>query len=273
MDEDTFDTPHNIYQEMQVSELSILLQRSQSRVKQLEFDLAVSKETAELLMGGNICDTKKQEAPALNKLLSLTQQKLAKFESESKYQTEQMKLLQSELTQLRKRSIELELERSIHLSKIDECMHMLEVQSSPEEHNLQRKVLNQTALSHQVKSLERKLKERDATIEDLKDDKKKQASLIKELKKLLEPQLDSKQIRGILSTLNRGDELAPEQAQLLTTMHLKSQVEALQEEKSTMMDRIQDLSRQVDESNMASLSSSSTRSSFTSLRDSFRKKT
>lgn len=242
------------------AENSILLQRSQSRVKQVEFELAVGQEVttslkkqlqeatdkAKSLQGQLDGSGKLQLGEAgLNQLLTISQAKLKKQHADGELNNEQVHYLRAELKKNRKRLRELELERSIHLSKIDDCLNMLEAQSSPEEQDLQKKILKMSGLSHRVEYLQEQLAARDKTIKEMKEEGKVNAAMVKELTKLLEPELDTREITATVSALKQGRELSPEQAQLLTTQHLKSRVESLEDDKSSLMDRIAELNEQL----------------------------
>mmetsp|Transcript_8442 Transcript_8442/g.13968 ORF Transcript_8442/g.13968 Transcript_8442/m.13968 type:complete len:295 (+) Transcript_8442:68-952(+) len=259
------DSKYNVHQGVTAAEKSILLQRSQSRVKQVEFELAVSNEVSTSLttqlqeandkvkkLQGQLDGSGKLQLgeAGLNQLLTISQAKLKKQQADGNLHGEQVHALRSDLQKSRKRLRELELERSIHLSKIDECLNMLEAQSSPEEHNLQNKVLKMTGLSHRVEYLQDQLDEKNKEIKELKEEGKINVAMVKELTKLLKPELDARQIKDTIDSLQKGRELSPEQAQLLTTQHLKSRVESLEEEKSTLFDKITDLTKQVEEASL-----------------------
>jgi chromosome segregation ATPase len=275
-DSDTFDSTadqYNVHHDMSVTEKSILLQRSQSRNKQLEFDLAVSQEVGAFLtkglqdstgqvksLGGQLDGTGKLQLgqAGLNRLLSISQAKLKKQEANAGFQNEQVQGLSSELKQSRRRLRELELERSIHLSKLDDCLQMLEAQSSPKEHEMQHEALRVTELTKRLECLKQRMDNKDKTIKKLKEEATQNKTTIKKLTKLLEPSMEANEINETIDCLKSGDELSPEQAQRLTTQHLRSRVESLFEEKSMLMDHIADLSKQLEEASLAN-STSSTR--------------
>jgi chromosome segregation ATPase len=194
----------------------------------------------------------------LNQLLSISQAKLKKQEANAGFQNEQVQGLSSELKQSRRRLRELELERSIHLAKLDDCLQMLEAQSSPQEHELQHEALRVTELSKRVDSLKERLNDKDKKIKKLQEEAKQNKAAVKELTKLLKPSMEVNEINETIDCLKSGRELEPEQAQRLTTQHLKSRVESLSDEKSTLMDHIADLSKQLEEASLAN-STSSTR--------------
>mmetsp|Transcript_8147 Transcript_8147/g.12489 ORF Transcript_8147/g.12489 Transcript_8147/m.12489 type:complete len:325 (-) Transcript_8147:78-1052(-) len=243
------------------AEKSIMYQRSQSRVKQLQFELDVSTEVQQALTdqlrearltiremenqltgSGTIALGEK----GLKNLLQISQQKLRQQEKDGELHSERVTTMSKDLKTCRLRLQEMELERALHLEKIDECYNLLECQNTQEgcekaeqkQKELQDKVLRGIELQRENKSLRNKLEKSEKKIKELKEEEKISKSMVKELKRLLSPELNAKQINQTIDSLKKGQELPTEQAQLLTIQHLKSQIEKLEEEKAVFLDRI-----------------------------------
>mmetsp|Transcript_6647 Transcript_6647/g.9744 ORF Transcript_6647/g.9744 Transcript_6647/m.9744 type:complete len:323 (-) Transcript_6647:35-1003(-) len=236
------------------SEKDIMLQRSKSQVKQLQFELDVSTEVTtalteqlrearlqihqmqnQLTGSGTIALGEK----GLNELLQVSQNKLRQQEKDGEMHSERVTTMAKDLRTYRHRLQEMELERALHLEKIDECYNLMECQESDEKQKeLQQKVLRGVELQRENKSLRRKLEKSEAKVKDLKEEGKIGKAMVKELQRLLSPELNAKQINETITALKNGTELSTEQAQLLTIQHLKSQIEKLEEEKAVFLDRI-----------------------------------
>jgi len=246
---------------------SIVLRRCQSRIKQMEFELDVGKEVTNTLKSqltdANLQIQKLQSAlegngtialgeKGLQELLSVSQNKLRQSEKDGAYTSERIQAMSKDLRKCRLRVQECELERALHLEKIDECLTMLSAQAGDDakQNELQNKVLKLCKLKRDVESFQKKLIDRDARIKELKETEKISSAMVQELTRLLSPELTSKQIDETVLALQKGRELTTEQAQLLTIQHLKSQVEKLEDERSGFVHRITYLSDQLETASM-----------------------
>jgi len=249
---------------------SIVLQRCQSRIKQLKFDLDVSNEVSTSLksqlrdanqlvqdlkgvLKGN--GTIQLGEKGLKELLVISQNKLRKSEKDAAYTNERVQAMSKDLRKCRLRVQECELERALHLEKIDECLTMLSAQAGDDnkQTELQEKVLKLCELRRDVASYNKKIDDRDTQIREMKATEKISSAMVQELTRLLSPELNAKQIDETIAALQKGKDLSTEQAQLLTIQHLKSQVEKLEDEKSTFVHRITYLTEELETASMVDI--------------------
>lgn len=259
---------YNIHQDIDVQEKSILLQRSASRVKQVEFELAVSQQVTialkqqvheaneklnSLQSQVNGSGSLQLKESGLKELLTVSQKKLRKQQRDGKYQGEQVSSLTSELKKSRMRLRELELERACLMEKMDDCLTMLSATSEKDQvvRDLQQKVLKMPVLLKTIASLRGQLEDCQQEMRELKEASKINENMVTEMTKLLTPELSNKEINDTIECLKQGRELSTEQAQLLTITHLKSQVEKLEDEKTLFRERIASLNQQVEEASLA----------------------
>jgi len=284
----------SIDQDIQYRQKAIMLTRAQSRIKQVEFELAVMKEVADarseqvkelekVLKQKDVAleETKQQNLDAeknniranavldmklgssgLQSLLAMSQKKLREQEQQSEWNLEQVLELKSQLDESQVKIQELQQERKIHVAKIEECIQLLQIHTrdthnGAEQHELHKRALRGVELEKKMEAYRDLLTASQADVEKLEQQREINQAMVKELTKILSPELDATSVDEIIVSLKNGKELEPQQAQLLTIQHLKSQVETLEEEKARFLDTIASLNKKIMDADEASTSPSS----------------
>lgn len=254
---------YSVEQDMSNKASIVELQRSKSRVKQVEFELAVMKEVADVRtqqlrdsealaekLEKELARVKSTTRPpiqtgsetGLRKMLQASQQKVMEHEEEYDVNKDEVIELRSELQKNQNRLHDLEQERNIHLAKVSELLNLLTLHSASEmEKELHVKVLMVAELGSRMEELRKKLEESQDRVEKLEQEREANMAMVVELSQILSPEIDEKKVDEVVANLKAGKKLSTKQAQLLTIQHLKHQVETLEEEKASFLSTIASL--------------------------------
>mmetsp|Transcript_25499 Transcript_25499/g.35752 ORF Transcript_25499/g.35752 Transcript_25499/m.35752 type:complete len:323 (-) Transcript_25499:1607-2575(-) len=274
----------SVDQDIQYRQKAIMLTRAQSRVKQIEFELAVMKEVADARSEQvkelekvlkqkdvDLEETKRQNlettssvaldrtlgSTGLQSLLAMSQKKLREQEQQSEWNFDQVLELKNQLDETQVKLQDLQQERKIHVAKIEECIYLLQVHTKEkpngaEQHELHLRALRAVEFEKKMEAYKGLLTSSQEEVDKLEQQREINQAMVKELTKILSSELDATSVDDIIGSLKKGRELEPEQAQLLTIQHLKSQVETLEDEKTRFLDTIASLNKKIMDADEAS---------------------